>query len=209
MSRSSSSLSNTQLQALVTNLTTRAPKTTFTVAGKPYLASKVVTLAQSVLTARGAISTAQGKLKNARNAGAEVEDEAIPIMSAVRGLLATMLSNDASALTDLMVAPRKAPTALTPKERLAATAKLRATRTARNTMSKKQKAKVKGNVTGIIVTPVTSQGSVVLSSASSANDNVAVPASASPPAPTLATANLAAASGATAAVTAPTTASGH
>jgi hypothetical protein len=40
-------------------------------------------------------------------------------------------------------------------KRVAATAKLRATRTARGTTSKKQKLAIKGDVTGVIVTPIT------------------------------------------------------
>jgi hypothetical protein len=49
----------------------------------------------------------------------------------------------------------KARQPLPTEKRAAATAKLRATRTARGTTSKKQKLAVKGDVTGVTVTPIT------------------------------------------------------
>jgi hypothetical protein len=51
--------------------------------------------------------------------------------------------------------PLKASTPLTAEKRLASTAKARATRIARGTMSKKQKLTIRGDVTGVIVTPIT------------------------------------------------------
>jgi hypothetical protein len=198
---STSILSNTQIQALVNNLSVRVSKASFIVAGKTYTASSVVKLAQSVLTARSSVTAAKGKLKDTRLAAAQVEDDAIPIMSAVRTIVVPMFSNDTGALADLAVSPRKKPVALTPEERMAATAKSLSTRQARGTMSKKKKAKVKGNVTGIIVTPVTLQGTSIVppavatpSLAAPANDVIAAPAS--PTAAPTATASLAAAAGA-------------
>jgi hypothetical protein len=58
-------------------------------------------------------------------------------------------------LADFGFAPPKAATR-TPEEKAAAAAKAKATREARHTLGKSQKKTVKGNVTGIVVTPVTS-----------------------------------------------------
>jgi hypothetical protein len=181
-----SSLSNTQLQALVDNLTTRAPKATFNVDGVMYTSSKIGTLAGSILTARSGATAAKGAWKDARSNAAEVEDGATPILGAVRGMLVSMFSSDTSAQVALAVAPRKAPKPLTAEARVVAVAKNRATREVRGTSSKQQKAKLKlkGNVTGVVVTPVTSQGSTVTSQAATPSDIAAVPASASPVAPT-------------------------
>jgi len=191
---SRSVISNVQLQALVTNLTTRAPKTSFIVAGTTYSASKVVALAKSVLTARNAASAAKGKWVDALKLKAPVEDEAIPIVTQVRGQLVSMLSNDTGALTDLAISPRKKAPALTPEQKLVAAAKGRATREARGTLSKKAKAKVRGNVTGITVTTVTSQITPPVTSlapaaslpASTASSVAAAPASSEAPLPTIA-----------------------
>ena len=184
-------LTYAQLQALVENLTTRAPKTTFVVAGESYPASKVVALAKSVLAARGAISTSKGDWLRARQQAVPVENGAAPILAVVRATLVSMLSNDPGAMAQLAVAPRKKASTPTPEERMVAAAKVRAPREARGTKSKKALSKVKGNVTGITVTTVTAPVASPVTSASAtpsaapvANDVVA--AAASPPgAPTI------------------------
>jgi hypothetical protein len=194
-------LSNAQLEALVQNLTTSAPKTSFIVAEKTYPASQIVKLAESVLTARSNGAAAKGKWVDARNQAAQVEASNIPIVSAVRVMLVPMLSSNTSAMNDLAVAPRKKPTPLTPQDRLAATAKNRATRVARGTTGKKQKANVKGNVTGVVVTPVTSQGTTPVAPPASATTPTTTPvnnviaAPASPAGLPTATAPIAAAAG--------------
>jgi hypothetical protein len=57
-------------------------------------------------------------------------------------------------LADFGLQPPKARKPLTNEQRAAAVAKLRATRAARGTTSKKQKLSVKGDVTGVQITPV-------------------------------------------------------
>ena len=64
--------------------------------------------------------------------------------------------NTPDILADFGLAPRKVPAARTPGKKTAAVAKAEATRAARGTMGPKAKLAVKGNVTGIVVTPVTS-----------------------------------------------------
>jgi hypothetical protein len=64
--------------------------------------------------------------------------------------------NSPGVLADFGLAPRKAPTPLTAEQKTAAAAKRAATRAARGTEGKKAKLAKKGNVTGVVVTPVTS-----------------------------------------------------
>jgi hypothetical protein len=52
----------------------------------------------------------------------------------------------------------KAPTPLSPEKRLAAAAKAKATRIARGTVGKKQRSTIHGDVTGVLVTPITTSG---------------------------------------------------
>jgi hypothetical protein len=54
--------------------------------------------------------------------------------------------------------PPKVRAPLDTEKRVMATAKAKATRKARGTMGKKQKLTVKGDVTGVIVTPITFVG---------------------------------------------------
>ncbi len=58
-------------------------------------------------------------------------------------------------LGDFGLQAPKARQPLPTEKRAAATAKLRATRAARGTTSKKQKLAIKGDVTGVTVTPIT------------------------------------------------------
>jgi hypothetical protein len=58
-------------------------------------------------------------------------------------------------LADFGLLPPKARKPMTVQTRAVATAKVRATRTARGTPSKKKKLAVKGDVTGVTVTPIT------------------------------------------------------
>jgi len=63
--------------------------------------------------------------------------------------------SSASVLADFGLAPRKAATPLTVEQQAAAKAKRAATRKARGTMGKKEKLAVKGDVTGVAITPIT------------------------------------------------------
>jgi hypothetical protein len=87
-----------------------------------------------------------------------------PLLRAYTSFLRATFSN-AAQLGDFGLRAPKAHTPLATEKRVVATAKVKATRTARGTTSKKQKLAVKGDVTGVIVTPITH------------------PAPASPPAP--------------------------
>ena len=103
-------------------------------------------------------------------------------MKQIRSNVAWMFSNQVSTLTAFAIAPRKVPVPLTAAKRAAAIAKAKATRLARGTTSKKQKAALTGDVTGVTITPVTS--SAVIPAAPPLPVATAVPvlAPATPPA---------------------------
>ena len=71
-------------------------------------------------------------------------------MKDVREVVELMFKSSAPTLADLATVPRKAPKPLSGEARAAATAK--ATRVVRGTTSKKQKALLTGNVTGVSIT---------------------------------------------------------
>ena len=76
-------------------------------------------------------------------------------VSNVRKAVRVAFGNQMNALADFGLAPQKARTPLTPQQKAASAAKAKATREARHTMGAKQKASIKGDVTGVVVTPVT------------------------------------------------------
>ena len=96
--------------------------------------------------------------------------------------------NSPDILADFGLAPKKVAVPLTAVQKAAAAAKRKATREARGTMGKKARLAVKGNVTGIVVTPVTGTSSASAGGSASATAAPAPtqPAPATPAAPTTA-----------------------
>jgi hypothetical protein len=72
-------------------------------------------------------------------------------VSTLRAALITRLGKTSSSLGDYGIAPRKVRTSLTVEERAFAVAKAKATRTARHTMSKKQRLDIEGDAPAQIV----------------------------------------------------------
>jgi hypothetical protein len=72
-------------------------------------------------------------------------------VSTLRAALVTRLGKTSSSLGDYGIAPRKVRTSLTVEERAFAVAKAKATRTARHTMSKKQRLEIEGDAPAQIV----------------------------------------------------------
>jgi len=85
------------------------------------------------------------------------------------GILKGMFGNQPDVLADFGLPPKKARTPLTVEQKAAAAAKRKATRAARGTKGKKERLSVKGNVTGVVVTPVTAGPSEPAPQASSAS----------------------------------------
>jgi hypothetical protein len=101
-----------------------------------------VDTARSDLQAKLAAETAQATAMNA-------------FLDAFVRLVRGSFGNQPDVLADFGLPPEKARTPLTVEQKAAAAAKRAATRVARGTTGRKAKLAVKGNVTGVVVTPVT------------------------------------------------------
>jgi hypothetical protein len=77
-------------------------------------------------------------------------------MAALVTIVKGSFGSSPDVLADFGLAPKKVRTPLTVQQKATATAKQKATRAARHTMGPKQRNEVKGDVTGVLVTPVTS-----------------------------------------------------
>jgi hypothetical protein len=150
-----SPLTLAELQALVNGLPRYCPTAIFTVAGQTFTSPQAVTFIQSVLAAVSAVATAKTGWTDARLAEAKIVSQDGAAVKAIRDNVALMFSNNTTTLADFMIAPKKPRVPLSVEARAAATAKARATRLARGTESKKKKATVTGNVTGVTITPAT------------------------------------------------------
>ncbi len=76
------------------------------------------------------------------------------LVSNLKQALLVAFSGQVDVLADFGLVAKK-PSIMSPETRVAAIAKMKATRAARHTMGSQQKKGVRGNVTGVVVTPVT------------------------------------------------------
>jgi len=169
-------LTITEYQALIAGIPKYCPNAIFTVAGQTFTASEAVTFITSLLNAASAVATAKTGWKDARLAEETLVASDLPIVKAIRENLATMFSNNTTTLAAFEIAPKKPRQPLSAEARAAATAKARATRIARGTTSKKQKAEVSGDVTGVTITPVVAKSATSASSAPQPSTPVATSA---------------------------------
>jgi hypothetical protein len=130
------------------------PSTVFTIGGQSYTTPQVAALITAILNVSLAVAPAKAAYLAAMQAVKQTEAQDGEIVKEVRQVVALMFNNAPTTLADLAIAPRKSPKPLSAEARAAATAKARATRKARGTTSKKEKATIVGDVTGVTITPV-------------------------------------------------------
>jgi hypothetical protein len=145
-----------RVQALIAGTQKHFPSGSFTLGNVAYTTASLVQLFQSLGNAIAATNAAQTSAKDAVAAMRVAEKQVNPVILGFTEFLRTSFGTAAATLADFGLEPKKAPAPLTAQAKTAAVAKRLATRQARGTTSKKQKLAVKGDVTGVVVTPVTS-----------------------------------------------------
>jgi hypothetical protein len=176
-----------RVQALVAGITKHFPNGSFTLGTTTVTAAALIQEIQDLEQAMIALNVAQGNAKDAMVVLRKKEVDIAPQLRAFHHYLLAAFSNSTPTLADFGLQPPKTAKPLASEKRTTATVKMRATRAARGTMSKKQKLAITGNVTGIVVTPIT-QGPASPGAAPAA------PPAASPAAPPATTATPAAVS---------------
>jgi hypothetical protein len=171
------------VQAIIASTTKHFPNGSFTIGGTAYTSASLVQVFQGLANAMTARNAAEAGAKDAVAAEHSTQTQVGPILLAYKRLVVAAFANAAQTLADFGLTPPKTRTPMTTEQRAARAAKDEATRVARGTTSKKQKLAVKGNVTGVTVTPVTSP-----TTAKSPATPVAPVTPASPPAQPVSTA---------------------
>ncbi len=137
-----------------------------TFAGSTATPAQVQAQLELIATLRADVEAAKATLK----VKVAAEKARVPALhayeSAYVAFIKATFGNQADVLADFGLAPKKVPTPLTVEQMAAAQAKREATREARGTMGSKQKAKVKGDVTGVTIRPVTATPAAAAHSAS-------------------------------------------
>ena len=143
------------VQALIAGTTKHFPSGSFTIGSTTYTSASLVQVLQSLANAMLARNAAEAGAKDALTAEQAAQKQMGPILRAYERLVLAAFANASQTLADFGLAPPKARTPLTAQQLAVRTAKAKATRTARGTTSKKKKLAIKGDVTGVVITPVT------------------------------------------------------
>jgi hypothetical protein len=144
-----------RVQALIAGMQKHFPSASFTLGNTAFTTASLVQLLQPLVDAIAAVDTAQASAKTAVAAMRAVRATVNPVISELTKWVRASFGTAASTLADFGLQPHKARTPMTAEAKTAAVAKRAATRKARGTAGKKQKLAVKGDVTGVVVTPVT------------------------------------------------------
>ena len=125
-----------------------------TFAGGTFTPSQVVDRLHSVATLRADADAARA-VATAKVAAERAQLPALrEFILAFVGLVRVLFGTSPDILADFGLEPKKAPKALTPEQKAAAKVKRAATREARGIIGRVKRAKVKGDVTGVVITPV-------------------------------------------------------
>ncbi len=143
------------LTSLVAGTQKNLPNGTFTLNGQSYTSSSLTSLLESVSAALAKTSAAEATWHDTLQQERTLRSQVAPVLAAYTNLLHATYGSSPAILAEYGLTPRKARAPLTAKKQAAAAAKSAATRQARHTMGSQQKKDVKGNVTGVVVTPIT------------------------------------------------------
>jgi hypothetical protein len=143
------------VQAIIAGTTKHFPNGSFTIGSTVYTAASLIQVFQGLADAMTARNAAEAGAKDALAAEHAAQTQVGPILLAYKRLVLAAFANTTQTLADFGLTPPKARAPLTTDQLAARAAKAKATRAARGTTSRKQKLAVKGDVTGVAVTPVT------------------------------------------------------
>ena len=174
-SKESKAAALARVQALIAGTTKHFPNGQFTLGNTVFTTASLIQLFQSLADAMTALSTAQASAKDAMAAVQATKTKVGPVIQAFQRFVLAAFSNAVQTLADFGLEPPKARAPLTSQQKAAAAAKAKATRAARGTTSKKQKLAIKGNVTGVNVTPVTAPTAAQPSAQPASNASSASP----------------------------------
>jgi hypothetical protein len=154
-SRPSKAAALAQVQALIAGTQKHFPNGNFTLGKTAYTTDSLVKLLESLASAIQSLNAGQSSAKDALTTLRGIEAQVNPVIGAYKRFVRVTFGSATTDLADFAMQAPKPRKVLSAEEKTAAAAKAKATRAKRGTTSKKQKLAVKGDVTGVIVTPIT------------------------------------------------------
>jgi hypothetical protein len=143
------------VQALMAGANKHLPDQSFKLGGTAYTTASLIQALQALVNAMTARDAAEAGAKDVLAAEKAAQKQAAPTVLAFKRFVLLTFASNSQVLADFGLTPPKARAPLSTEQRAARAAKAKATRAARGTTSKKQKLAVKGNVTGVTVSPTT------------------------------------------------------
>jgi hypothetical protein len=147
-----------ELQALVASIPKYLGNVPLVIENQTYSPAEVVSVVNTVLESAMNVSTTKGAAHDALVADRKVQQQYATFMKALHALIGAAFGNSHTTLSDFAMKPRKKRALLSNEARLAANAKAKATRVARGTKGKRQRAAITGSVTGVTITPIVAGG---------------------------------------------------
>lgn len=123
------------------------------IGGTTYKNADLQTALQARLNAMAPVEVAKAQWQAAVQADYAERAKTKALLAGLRQALLVVYAGSTDKLADFGLVGRK-PANVTPTARVAAAQKAKATRAARHTLGKNQKAGIKGDVTGVTVTPI-------------------------------------------------------
>jgi hypothetical protein len=149
------------------------PTGPLTIGGVTYESATLIQILQGLGNAIAGADVAKAQWNDALKNKQDQDAKVVPVLRAYQSYLLSSFGNAPSVLADFGLVPRQGPASLTVEQKAAAAAKGAATRAARHTQGSVQKKAVKGNVTGVVVTPITAPQPSAASPASVASAQTA------------------------------------
>jgi hypothetical protein len=143
--------------------------------GSTYSPADLMKLVQSSIDSAKTTDAAKANWHSTVFAEQTLEAQLAPLLRELRQYVISVFGATSPVLADFGFTPPKRATR-TPEEKAATAAKAKATRAARHTAGKKQKKAVKGNVTGVVMVPITATPAPQPVATSQAAAPAAVPA---------------------------------
>jgi len=143
-----------ELRALRAGLEKNRSADSVNIGGRTYSVSDLIARIDVSLKADADLVMARAALTGALTHQRAIQAGEAVFLAAVWALVKLKYSGLHDKLVDFGLEPKQRQAARTNEQRLVMSAKNRATRTKRGTMSKSRKATIHGDVTGVVITPV-------------------------------------------------------
>jgi hypothetical protein len=158
-SKPSKATTMARVQAFIAGTQKHFPNESFKLGNTAYTTTTLIQALQSLEHALVALNAAHASVRDAGTALRGIQANVGPLMRDYKRYVLATFSTATQELADFGLPPLKARKPLNSDQRAAAKAKMKATRAARGTTSRKKKLAIKGDVTGVLVTPITDAGS--------------------------------------------------